>query len=174
MKIGALCWVVAVVLAACGGSGNDDKGSAGAAGKAESGTGGSSSDKTMPCGAKTCRLPAESLDDPCCRDEFAAECGLMAGGQCRKLRAEPDERCPLPDIPGIANAADPQNAQSGVSGCCTENNECGLDLGIGTGCSSNASSCRLFPPPYTDKLALITCDGDPIANVPDDCKPMAE
>ncbi|HET6333133.1 MAG TPA: hypothetical protein VFG30_07965 [Polyangiales bacterium] len=172
MKIAGLGFVfVALAIAACGG--DDDAGSGGAGGKGdngESGASGGSSDKTMICGAKTCRLSADSLDAPCCRDEFAGECGLMVGNQCRKLRAKIDERCPLPEIPGIADAADPANERNGVSGCCTDNNECGLDLGLGTGCSGNASNCMFFPPPYTDSLALTTCEGEPLQNIPDACK----
>jgi hypothetical protein len=172
MKIAGLGFVlVAMAIAACGGDDDAESGRAGASGsKGESGSSGSSSDKTMTCGAKTCRLSADSLDTPCCRDEFAGECGLLVGTQCRKLRAKTDQRCPLPDIPGIADAADPANERNGVSGCCTDNDECGLDLGLGAGCSANASNCMIFPPPYASSLALTTCDGEPIPNIPDACK----
>jgi hypothetical protein len=177
MKIAVLVLGLAclIALAACG---DDDAGASSGAGGAggtggrasHAGVGGTSGGKSLACGASTCRVPADSPYELCCKDEFTSSCGSLIGGQCRQMRAPVVENCPLPDIPGIADAAAGSNAGNGVSGCCTANNECGLDLGIGTGCSSNASFCTFFPAPYSSKLVLITCDGQAIEAVPEPCK----
>lgn len=162
------CFVL-MTFAACGGDDSKPKGShddAGSTGSRDAGA--SSSDSSaVSCGAKTCKVPADSIYQPCCRDQFASECGTLVGTQCRRERADVDTRCPLPDLPGIADAG--MTSVNGVSACCTPSNECGLDLGLGTGCQSNVGGCGIFPPGLRDKLAFITCDGDPI-DVPEECK----
>lgn len=159
-------WVAVFAVAACGGDDSSSSGAAGArsgsggAGGGEAGESASAGGKSLTCGATKCRVPDDSPFDVCCKDEFAGECGLLMGdNQCQKMRAEVVTSCPLPDIPGIAKAAASPGAGGGVSGCCTEANECGVDLGVGTGCSSNSSLCSFFPPEYASKLELIACDG---------------
>jgi hypothetical protein len=171
-------FVALVAVAACGG---DDGGTDGAAG-ARSGSGGNGGSeagtdadamaggKSLTCGVKKCRIPEDSPFDVCCKDEFTGACGLLVGdNQCQQMRAEVVASCPLPDIPGIADATAGSGAGGGVSGCCTANNECGVDLGVGTGCSSNSSLCTFFPPEYASKLELITCDGKTLETKPAGC-----
>lgn len=167
---------VAIVLAAACGSEDGGKAGAGddragAGGKGGSDAGVDAGDgKTIECGSTTCRAPEGSPFEVCCKDQFAGACGLVMGeGQCMQMRAEVVTSCPLPDIPGIADATAGSGAQAGVSGCCTPNNECGVDLGVGTGCSSNSSLCTFFPFEYASKLQLITCDGKELETKPSAC-----
>ncbi len=172
-------FVVSWAVAACGGDDGDRDGSAGA----RSGAGGKggrevasepdgmAGGKSLICGAKQCRIPEDSPFELCCKDEFAGACGLLMGdGLCQQMRAEVVPSCPLPDIPGIADATAGSGAGGGVSGCCTPDNECGVDLGVGTGCSSNSSLCSFFPPEYASQLQLITCDGKELDTKPAGCR----
>jgi hypothetical protein len=111
----------------------------------------------------------DSLYEVCCKDQFSGACGLQVGDMCLQMRSEIVASCPLPDFPAIADATAGASAGGGVSGCCTAKNECGVDLGIGTGCSSNSSLCSFFPPQYAQKLKLITCDVEPLPETPPGC-----
>lgn len=172
-------FVALVAVAACGG----DDGDGGGAGGARAGAGGKGGSeagaeataaargKTMTCGATKCSVPEDSPFDVCCKDQFAGTCGwVMGDGMCVQQRSEVVTKCPLPDIPGIADATAGSGAGGGVSGCCAPNNECGVDLGVGTGCSSNSSLCSFFPPEYASKLKLITCDGEELETKPMGCQ----
>jgi hypothetical protein len=164
-----------LMLAACGGD-TDSGGARGGAGRgAASPDAGDSSkaEKTIQCGSKICKLPADSLYDPCCRDQFASECGMHIGegDECQRERAEVDKRCPLPDFPGLPDAG-MDEVSGGLSPCCSASNECGLDVGLGTGCMRNRSACVLFPEELRDRLAFTTCDGEPV-DIPQECTPGA-
>lgn len=165
-----LAWFALLLLAACGGDDHSGpSGSRGSAGSSSKTDAGSSDEKTLQCGAKICKLPADSIYDPCCRDQFASECGIHVGegDECRRERADIDKRCPLPHFPGLADAGT-DAVSGGLSACCTPANECGLDIGLGTGCMSNRGACNLFPAELRDKLPFVTCDGKPI-DIPAEC-----
>src|SRR5262245_18951427 len=95
-RIAVLVGLVAV--AACGG---DDDGKAGAAGARDGaggknarsggmgGDGSSGTDgggKVVACGAKTSRVPKDSLIEVCCNDQFTGACGVQVGEMCMQMR----------------------------------------------------------------------------------------
>ena len=161
-------------VAACGGDDSDGGAHGGAGGKggSEAGAEAEASDgKSTTCGATKCRVPDDSPFKVCCKDQFSGTCGVLMGDStCVQMRSEVAAKCPLPDIPGIADANAGSGAGRGSSGCCAANNECGVDLGVGTGCTSNSSLCEFFPVEYARKLTLITCDGEELETKPMGCQ----
>jgi hypothetical protein len=146
---------LAALLAACGG---DDSGKTDDA-QGKAGSSGGPKKGEVPCGSATCKVPSGVTGEACCKDQFAAACGIKptATGTCREL-PKTDERCPVPDImvsmPGGGNAA------MSTYGCCTANNECGIDFGAG--CQSRTFACMVIGADQVDKVKPQTCDGDPL------------
>ncbi len=154
--------VLASVLGGCGG---DDGGGAtktDTASQMKAGSGGSKDKDGVPCGPKTCTAPAGATGPACCIDQFAGMCGVMGGGSCRPA-AKTDDRCPIPDLKLMlpANGAIMQPV-----GCCTADNECGVDFGVG--CQSRTVLCMGIGLDQLDKLKAETCDGDALP-LPADC-----
>jgi len=150
--------------ASAGTGGNDAAASAGASGTSDSaGAGGSTSVSLNPltCGSSTCQsLPAiASLGLPdgvqaCCTEAGADnECGVVQGGSCVSLLANP---------PGC-----PQFTQSGgrATPCCLPNNVCGVDAtAFGQGCVPLDTAKELLGA-LSVLLAGVeatTCDGQPV------------
>ena len=157
-------WVfgLVTVLSACGG-GSDSSSSASSASTA--------SGSKFTCAKEVCTLPAglerEAL---CCKDYFAGGCGIKSGASCRDI-PKIDPRCPVPSVmfrsfPGTA---------SETFGCCTAQNECGVDMGMTmgpmgmtSGCQSRSSLCSSISKTDATSLNPQTCDGTAIP-VPDNC-----
>jgi hypothetical protein len=160
MQISRLAGVVLVVLAACGGGGDDaPKAGAGGKGGGEAKAGSGGGEKGLVCGTKTCPFPAADTDlQPCCMDMFSSMCGTMMAGACQRGRSEGAESCPLPADSVFAFAG--SSGGRGVSACCAPNNECGLDLGIGFGCTPNRDVCGQLPKEYIGAVKIMTCDGE--------------
>lgn len=150
-----LAWIA---LAACGGGDDAAEGGATDAGNAPD----KPAEKTLVCGSKTCSLPADSLFEPCCRDTFSGTCGTLLGGTCQQERVEGSDKCPLPksELFGVAK----DKGMGGVSACCAKNGECGLDLGVGTGCTATRELCAQFPPELASDFKILTCDGEPVVD----------
>jgi hypothetical protein len=155
-----------------GNSGNSGSGSGGASsgtgGMVAGGTGGMGGGaivKNVPCGEKVCAGvdPASAmmglgmamnfrLADTCCADESAGTCGSvnMADMSCQPP-PEADSDCPM---------------LMGTSGCCAENNECGVDASLfGRGCVSLVAISGMIPAQFRMTLGLpdpVDCDGQPI------------
>ncbi|HKU38233.1 MAG TPA: hypothetical protein VJR89_08800 [Polyangiales bacterium] len=152
-------WVAlaCIALAACGGG--DDGAAADDAGQhTDKDAGSKPGQKTMLCGTKTCSLPADSPFEPCCRDMFTSTCGTLFSGTCQAERVEGSDECPLPKSDLFAVARD--KGMGGVSACCAKNGECGLDLGVGVGCTATRELCLQFPPEYREDFRIMTCDGE--------------
>jgi hypothetical protein len=143
---------LAALLAACGG---DDVGGNGKTDNSQ-GKAGSSGLKEgeVGCGSKVCKLPSGVTGEACCQDQFSAACGVRASATavCRAL-PKTDDRCPPPDlnvmVPGGTGA---------IYGCCTSNNECGIDFGAG--CQPRTTACMVIGPDQVDKIKPETCDGE--------------
>jgi hypothetical protein len=135
----------------------------------DAGLGDAAVQKTLSCGTKTCKLPADSTLELCCMDLFTSACGMLIGGSCSPMRSDEPTSCPLPSLPHIATATGGANGVGGISACCAGNNECGLDLGVNLGCSNYATACSFLPQDYRDLIEYRTCDGDAIPQ-PDACK----
>jgi hypothetical protein len=162
MRRSSIAFAVALVslLAACGG----DDGDSGAKKSPQK----SSSDTPkdgVACGSKQCTVPKGVEGEACCNDSFSSVCGLKAtsGGQCRAL-PKIDDRCPAPDL----NVRLPMQAagQTQAYGCCTSDNECGIDFG--GGCQPRTVACMVVGPDQVDKIKRQTCDGKPL-ELPADC-----
>jgi hypothetical protein len=124
----------------------------------------------LGCGSKACALPngitGETL---CCKDAFTGTCGIKAGDGCRDFPM-PDERCPpppvqLPSFPGAAQAT--------TYGCCTDQGECGVDLGMtipgqASSCVPRTFLCNFVSRANASMIEPKTCDGEPI-ELPADC-----
>ena len=149
--------VLSCLLAACGGG--DDEGD-----KENPNSGGEEKDdgETLECGADSCTLPKElEGEELCCIDNFAGGCGIKVGASCRDI-PDVDDRCPTPDImvnfPGANSMT--------VFGCCTGNNQCGVDFGMG--CQPRTVACAVIGPDQVDELVHETCDGEPL-ELPANC-----
>jgi hypothetical protein len=109
----------------CGG--DDDSGGAsgnGAGGggrnSGESG-GGMIEGEGLVCGSKRCTMPEGSTAEPCCRDAFSSECGMLGGfGGTSCVAILPmDARCPPVSFGPIM-----------LPSCCTDANMCGINAGM--------------------------------------------
>jgi hypothetical protein len=141
-----------IIVAACGGDSGDAK---------DDTKGSSSSPQTKAgekqCGKDTCKLP-EGLEDEelCCIDPFAGGCGVKSANTCRPF-PKVDDRCPPPDIQvPMANGL-----VGRVFGCCTTDNACGIDIGMGS-CLPRTIACMGVPKDQVDKIQPQTCDGEPL------------
>ena len=149
----ALCWM----LAACGGGeeeGTNEDGNTGDDEEEEA--------ETLQCAADKCKLPKELEDEElCCIDNFAGGCGIKIGSTCREM-PEVDTRCPAPKI--MVNF--PGAMQMRVFGCCTSNDQCGVDFGMG--CQPRTIACMAVSPDQVDQIMPQTCDGEPL-ELPANC-----
>jgi hypothetical protein len=156
-------FAIVVCVAACGGDAgsgsksNDSKEAAGSGASADSTKGGA------PCGATSCTAPKGSTAEPCCMDRFAGTCGVMVGNVCG-IGPKVDARCPVPDLKLMI----PNGIMEPV-GCCTGDNECGVDFGAG--CQSRTVLCMGIGLDQVDKLKVETCDGEALPR-PADCGTM--
>jgi hypothetical protein len=164
MKRSSVVYAIVVMglLAACGG--DDKDGDTGKKNNSQQKAGSGGDDKGgVGCGSKVCKVPDGVMGEACCKDNFSSTCGIKtsSAGQCREL-PKIDERCPVPDImvrmgpPGMTTAY----------GCCTSNNECGIDFG--SGCQPRTIACMVVGPDQKDKIMHQTCDGDELP-LPADC-----
>lgn len=154
-----------VWLSLLGGCGGSDGGGTAKTDRAQekAGTGGTA--EGVPCGSKRCTAPQGSVGPACCIDQFSGTCGVMGGGSCRAA-PKTDERCPIPDLklmlPSNGSIMQPV-------GCCTGDNECGVDFGVG--CQSRTVLCQGIGLDQLDKLKAETCDGKALP-LPADCGTM--
>lgn len=109
------------------------------------------------CAGEVCEKPEDMPGELCCADNFTGGCGLKRGDECRRL-SKRDDRCPEPMPPG----------PSGATPCCAPNDECGLDLNTGLGCTSTSQNCSVYPRQIVELLGSMTCDGEQL-ELPDDC-----
>jgi hypothetical protein len=70
-------------------------------------------------------------------------------------------------IPGAAGTSGSPTAGVVIVGCCTTNNECGVDYGIG-GCQARSAACQIVSKANIDMIKPMTCDGKAI-DLPADC-----
>jgi hypothetical protein len=108
------------------------------------------------CAKDVCTLP-DSLkgEELCCMDPFKGGCGIKSGGSCRSFPTI-DDRCPVPDL----NAMAPMGIEPPKAfGCCTANNECGVDFGMG-GCQARTFLCQFISKDAAAMLNPETCDGE--------------
>jgi hypothetical protein len=155
MRTSLVFGIALAALAACGGDDGAESGTK--ADPVEQVAGSSAEPGTVVCGAKSCKLPDGVTGEICCRDEFAGVCGLKDGATCSAL-PEMDERCPVPDIelPTRPGMTIPK-----PYGCCTSDNECGLDFGVG--CQPRTIICMgPIGAEGAAKLEPQTCDGEPL------------
>jgi hypothetical protein len=167
-------WLVALTglltLAACGGDDDVPKGAAGGAGRAEAGSvGGAPGGKQVICGGTTCKQPMSSALEPCCIDEFAGTCGTSNAGRCQPLPSESADDCPFPDGIGFGTSTAGSKPDSGATTCCAKNDQCGIDLGVGLGCTAFADLCVMLAPQSIAKLSFSNCAGEPI-DEPENCR----
>jgi hypothetical protein len=161
----ALIALTAMLGSACGSdSKSTDTPKAGSSGGAGAGGGGA-----VYCLKELCKK-VEGVDaEPCCMDPFAGGCGVKSGGACRVPPAPPDARCPVPNLakafmlPGAGGSG----SAPVITGCCTANNECGVDSGMG-GCQSRTSVCQYIPKAYVSMIEPLSCDGMTL-ELPADC-----
>lgn len=149
------------LLSACGS--DSSGGSAGKGSMASAST--AKKDGSVPCAKDTCTVP-DSLkgETACCMDPFKGGCGILAGSTCRAYPMV-DSRCPVPDLMGPA--AQGMMFDIKAFGCCTSNNECGIDFGMG-GCQPTSSLCRYISTADAASLKPMTCDGQPV-ELPANC-----
>lgn len=153
---------LASLLAACGG---DDKDSGTKKDPQEKAGSGGSDKGTLSCGATKCKLPEGVTGDLCCKDQFAGLCGVMAGGNCREI-PKTDDRCPPPELNVMFPMPRGSNGGMSVFGCCTSNDECGIDFGAG--CQPRTTACQVVGPDQVDKIKPQKCGGDPLP-LPEGC-----
>lgn len=189
-RAGAVAMLTLVLAASSGCSSDDDKdedpnpaggrsGSAGTGGRAGStaaGTGGTTVEP-VECGSGSCLPPMSALSGlpimiptavACCVDEETAQCGSAEseGATCEPP-AVADERCPGFDLSALGNLGGAVGGGMQMTGCCTPNNQCGLDGAIfGRGCVENsAAQAQLGAIPLIGTLIMIpparACDAPP-------------
>jgi hypothetical protein len=155
-----------------GGAGMNSAGTGGSSGTA--GTAGTAPvAMPVPCGDIMCNPPANPaagllmgaggllgggggaipMGMACCIDEAAEECGYtaMAGGMCEPPATE-DMRCDGIDTSGLQALADMfgfgalvGQAFMGGFGCCTDDNQCGVDGALfGRGCVANVEAMAML------------------------------
>jgi hypothetical protein len=156
----AFCLVT--LMSACGSS----SGSSGNAASANTPSG-----PTFTCAKDVCTLPAElQRETLCCKDPFAGGCGIKSGSSCRDI-PKIDSRCPVPSVmfrafPGTSTE---------TFGCCTAQNECGVDMGMtmgpmgmASGCQSRSALCNSVSKADAANLHPQSCDGTALP-LPDNC-----
>lgn len=151
----ALAIVSTSVLAACGGGDGSESDTKSDPAKEAAGSG--AEPGTIPCGASSCKLPDGVMGEICCKDSFSGVCGLKDGTTCTPL-PEVDDRCPVPDLelPTRPGMVVPK-----PYGCCTSDNQCGLDFGVG--CQPRTIVCMgPIGEEGAKKLSPQTCDGEPL------------
>jgi hypothetical protein len=182
--------LLTILLAASSGCSSDDEdddkapsggrsGSAGTGGRAGStaaGTGGAAVEP-VECGTGSCLPPMSALSGlpiqlpqavACCVDEETAQCGSAEseGATCEPP-AVADDRCPGFDLSALGNLGGAVGGGMQMTGCCTPNNQCGLDGAIfGRGCVENsAAQAQLGAIPFIGTLIMIpaarACDAPP-------------
>jgi hypothetical protein len=147
-------FVLLGLLAACGGD-DKDSSSTKSNSQGKAGSGATDTKNTKACGSAICKLPKGVTGDLCCKDQFTATCGVMAGGNCREL-PKVDDRCPPPDLRVMVPMPGGTSSMT-IFGCCTTNNECGIDFGAG--CQPRTTACMVVGPDQVDKIKPMTCDG---------------
>jgi hypothetical protein len=174
------------LLAACGGNDEADDSDEEPATQLQNGE--------LACGAVGCALPAEwrSSARACCLDPFKGVCGITTRyrDDCREL-PKADPRCPALDELDLSLIfSGPSGAKPLAIGCCTSDNECGLDIVgdysntavgiefVGGGgppsptenCASRSSMCQiaLVLELSLDSIMPQTCDGQPL-ELPPEC-----
>jgi hypothetical protein len=151
-----------ILLSACGSS----TGSSGNAATASS-----PGSVKFTCAKDVCTLPAElQRETLCCKDPFVGGCGIKSGSSCRDI-PKIDARCPVPSVmirafPGTA---------SETFGCCTAQNECGVDMGMtmgpmgmASGCQARSALCNSISKADAANLHPQSCDGTELP-LPDNC-----
>ena len=147
------------LLAACGGN---DGGTAKTDSSQQKAGSGGTKEQGVACGAKSCTVPDGATGDACCIDQFAGTCGVKSGGATCHPPVMTDERCPVPDL----KLNIPAMGIMQPLGCCTRDNECGVDFGVG--CQSRTVLCMGIGLDQVDKLKVQTCDGKELPR-PADC-----
>ena len=146
----------AVLFAACGGDDDDD------ASKGTMTSPQAKADEKI-CIKETCKLPPELKgEELCCMDPFTGGCGIKVTDMCRAY-PKVDTRCPPPEI----NVPTPAGIMPRVFGCCTDDNQCGIDFGMG-GCRPRTFACMFVPKAQVDMLKPQTCDGEAVP-LPENC-----
>jgi hypothetical protein len=144
---------MAGLLAACGGGSGSGK-TTSSQGKAGSGA---LKPGETACGSSTCKLPSGVTGEVCCMDNFTGACGIKNGGNCRAV-PKTDDRCPPPDLKVMFPMPAGSMGTMQTFGCCTSNNECGIDFGAG--CQPRTTACMVIGPDQVDKIKPQTCDGN--------------
>jgi hypothetical protein len=112
-------------------------------------------DDELPCGREVCKLPdrleGETL---CCMDPFSGGCGIKSVESCRPI-PEVDERCPTLDL-GLGSGANVVP----LFGCCTADNECGVDF-MGA-CQPRSIACNFVSKARVEMIQPQTCEGEPL------------
>lgn len=165
---GMVILTLAAGLSACGKSnGNADIGKAGSSGSA--GAAGAAGGGPVYCAKEICKAVNGMAAAPCCMDRFAGGCGVQSGNSCVKPPT-PDARCPVPafaammgSFPGASGGA-----PTLVTGCCTTDNQCGVDMGTGMGCQSRTAVCMFIPKMFVSMIEPLSCDGQTLP-LPDNC-----
>lgn len=127
-------------------------GRGGRGGSGGAGTGAAGAPASVRCGNKQCAPPANPLallglpaSLACCADSSKNVCGIHAteDAACEPL-ASADMRCPGVNLGALAAFAG--DAAAGLmTGCCTAQNQCGLDGALfGRGCVENAEAETLL------------------------------
>jgi hypothetical protein len=161
--IGIALLALAAGFGACGGKDNSSTTTPKAGSGGHGGAGGSGGPVT--CLKETCKAVDGVDAAPCCMDPFAGGCGVMSGAACVKAPT-PDARCPVPDGAAMLFTI-PGGTPPLLTGCCTADNECGVDSGMG-GCMSRTAACQYLPKQYVSMIMPLTCDGETMP-IPDNC-----
>jgi hypothetical protein len=141
------------LFGACGGDDGGGNAKTNASSQEKAGSGATKDNEGVPCGKSMCTAPTGSTSQACCIDQFSGTCGVVGGGTCRAA-PKTDDRCPVPDLKLML----PSNGSiSQPVGCCTSDNECGVDFGVG--CQSRTVLCMGIGLDQLDKLKAETCDG---------------
>jgi hypothetical protein len=145
-----LHWIMLSLAFAAAGCGDDALGT-----QASPATGAPARSAELRCGRELCKLP-EALhgEELCCMDTFAGGCGVASGGTCRVF-PKLDRRCAAP----VAELPLPSGVPGRAYGCCTDQNECGVDVNMGR-CIPRSALCELLPQNQASKIKPKTCDGD--------------
>jgi hypothetical protein len=109
-------------------------------------------------------IPGLPMPVACCLDESNGTCGTAASeGAACEAPAAPDSRCPGFSLGALGAAAGGLLGNT-MQGCCTPNNQCGLDGSIfGRGCVENGEASSMISAlPFIGTLIMfpptLACD----------------